>query len=1359
MKDLTSKSRQNFFTIITVVGLLVIFSFYFFIYVPRQEQRLQQNNFRILTRIAGNVKDRVDEYRQYINDRARISISYAPLLYKINPKDTSVFKNAYTKVLSQYFLESRPELELIYFCPVSADPDAVLIQNKLDNIVKPWFHFVRDTCSFGGERFEYGFTLNTASIEVLLHDAAFENCFLQRNGKIIAGPGTGVLAGEQDSLLVSSNGIKTGRVFSQEISGSTKKVFVQPFSLGNEENFVLYGYIDRDDYQKKTRNLSATMILVILLILFLLALSLPFVKLLLMSRNERLGISDAFFAGITVILGTSVVVLILLDVYTYFIPAKETRMQQLTGLSEEIHTNFQKEVSAICRQLDVYDSLISTDQSGIFTQNIVSLRDLAVVEEKRNNKVQVPFLKATSFPAQIIRPVYYENFTQVFWADSIGNQLFKWSTGPATTPMIRLDERGYFKNIFQNKVWTLPGSDAKEFYLEGIYSWTTGENMAVIAKKSNQRVVIYSGPDQKPAETQTSMIAMITELSSVMDPILTMSNGYCIMDNEGKVIFHSVKSKNLNENFLDECSASEEMLSAMYSRAPAFISTTYQEGNYKMYIRPLNNLPFYLVTFQDNLYPVTSNTEVLTLSVLLVVFFFLFICIQVIVLHFITAKDRMLKGKTFSFGWLWPLKEKKAAYQHILVFLIPAFVLLMFFLRKAGPVETLLMFFASSIFIFSFVYLKMDQFREDGSRKKIKEFISTDNIQILIAGLMMLVVLNIVSSYLIDNSIRFSGFQVILCTLSVALLWLNIPVLKTFSYRRCYLVLLVGILMLVSIIPTFAFFRISFEKVSEIRIRHAQLELAAEINRKSDGLNKSYHIGDSLQKDIYSGSFYHTKVSRLKSKGMAGKTNSVSAEEEVFSRISVSLTPSYNDVVKKEHNLAAAALDGSWKWKKTKSDTMELYYFDLQRSAVPGVDSLLIKSVIPAYKLPLPFGAQGFGIRGTLFWIVIVFSMIGLYAFIRFFVRIIFTTDFFRNNLYRKSAITSLDGYFNTTNVFLVGAPFSGKTTWLKNKYITDKPKCHINLGSIRTLEDVTKQLEKCTEANIIVIDHFEYGVRDFGIVGTRLLFFEGLKQLENKRILVASNIHPRLFLREYPEAPEKKEEEKDKNGRTESRSFDIDRWTRILGGYHKIYFPACGIIEKDADKPAQDVIDRECNNSYFLRAQKEVIRETLGNEHSDHQLTEEEIILRIESLAHVYYNSIWASLSEEEQYILYDIAQDGLVNLKNREVLTMLLNKGLLVYENRFRMMNESFRNFVLSEVSADDALELERKVKETGSWNYFRTPVVIILITIALFIFITQEETFNSIIAFITTFAVAIPIIFRLLGMITSMKGAKAG
>jgi hypothetical protein len=437
---------------------------------------------------------------------------------------------------------------------------------------------------------------------------------------------------------------------------------------------------------------------------------------------------------------------------------------------------------------------------------------------------------------------------------------------------------------------------------------------------------------------------------------------------------------------------------------------------------------------------------------------------------------------------------------------------------------------------------------------------------------------------------------------------------------------------------------------------------------------------------------------------------------------------------------------------------MLFHFNDVQRSASADVDSLMIISEVPAYKLPLPFDVNGFGVRGTLFWIGILFCIIGLYCFVRFFVRIIFTTDFFRNNQYNKLGLVSLKGYFDSTNVFLVGAPYSGKSEWLKNQFGGNKTRYHINLNSIKKLADVKAHIEKCHEAEIIVIDHFEYGFRDFWAARRRLRLFEELKQLGNKRILVVSNIHPRMFLEEYPQEPVKTNEEGEQVAAADNVFNDRDRWAKILGCYHKIYFPASGVVEKEA-KGKGDLIDRECDGSYFLRSQKVIIRESLLNEETDHPLTDEEIILRIESLAHVYYNSIWSSLSEEEQYILYDIAQDGLVNLKNRDVLTMLLNKGLLVYENRFRMMNESFRNFVLSEVSADDALELERKVKETGSWNYFKTPVVITLITIAMFIFITQEETFNSIIAFITTFAAGIPIIFRLLGMITSMKAAKVG
>jgi hypothetical protein len=1358
-RTMTSASRQNFFTISTVVGLMIVFSFYFFIYIPSQEKKLEKENFRVLTKITANIQDHVNEYKQYINGRARISIEYAPYFETDEKKDETIFENKYTRTLSSVFLDSRPELELIYFCPASADPDLQLIKDKLEHQAGSYFLFVRDTCSYDGKYYEYGFTLNEASINYLLHDNAFENYLLRRNDKIITGPEAGILAGAEDSLLKQANGIKTSRFFSQEISGSVKQVFAQPFNLGTEDSFVLCGIMDQSDYHKKTWNLSGTVILIVVLTLFLLALCLPFVKFLLMSRSERLNVSDAFLAGISVILGTSVVMLILLDVYTYYIPSGEARKTQLHNLSDSISKNFQGEISASCRQLELYDSLVGTDQKRVFSQNFISLRDtttaIKIVDDQGNKTAD------TVKNPDVLRPTAYSGFSQVFWTDSAGKQLFKWSATNKLTPLINLGERNYFKNIIKDKVWSLPGKPGKEFYFEGIYSWTTGENMAVIAMKSDHKVLagsFYNNWDEKrvPEIHQTRMAGMTSVLNSVMDPLLPMTNGFCIIDNTGKVIFHSDKKKNLSENFLDECSARDEISSAMYSRTAADICSDYHGSNYKMFIQPIDNLPFYMVTFQDNLYGVTSNTEVLSLSALLVIFFFIFICIQAIILQLITARESLLKAKDFNLDWLWPLEKKQKAYQHILIFLIPSFIILMFFVRKAGPIETLLLFFASSIFVFVFSYLKIGQFKENGERKTYRELMVYKNNLVLGCGLSLLIIINCFAMYFIGHFSRFCLFGILQFVLAVVVMYFDIPVLKSFTYRKSYLIFQFGILALISIIPTFAFFRLSFEKEAEIHIRHGQLELATELNRKSDELNKTYHIANAKYKDIYSEPFYNTRFVKGNKSLFRDTANRVSAEEDNFSRMTVSLTPAYNEIVTQEHDLANSALDGAWKWKREPGDRLKFIYYDLQKSSAPGADTLLILSDIPAYKLPMPFGASGFGVRGTLFWIGILCCFIALYCFIRFFVRIIFSTDFFRKNSYSKPAILEMPGYLEAANIFLVGVPHSGKTSWLKEQYDPGKAKHHINLGKVKTQEDINSHLEKSGTAEIIIVDHFEHGMKDFAVLRKRLKLFEGLRNLENKKILVMSNIHPLMFVKEYPSPPEKPSDETEKSTDAAVKpNSDRERWTALLGGYHKLYFPACGLKEKD--EAVQDIVDKECRNSFFLCENKEFIRESLDREDPGHKFSDEEIILRIESIAHVYYNSIWLSLSEEEQYVLYDIAQDGLVNLKNREVLIMLLNKGILQYDNRFRMMNESFRNFVLSEVSAEDALLLERKVKETGSWNYFKTPVVIILLAIAMFISITQQETFNSIIAFVTTFAAAIPMIFKLLGMVTSRKGVK--
>jgi hypothetical protein len=1378
MKDFSSKSRQNILTIFTVIGLLIIISVYFFIYIPKQENNVHRENFRVLTKISANIDDRVHEYKRYINDRARYSIllskfslfsgnefrKYNPLTHEFSGENKKFdpFNNDYIDAMSKHYIKKLPEVELIYFCPDSCIPSKEILSQKLESKPYDYFLLQRDTCSYDGVKYEYGFTLNMESIKSLIDGDAFTDYFLVRNDKIIFGPEAGLLPDIADSMLSSVSGIKTGKIFSQTVSGADTKLFAQPFQLGSSDNFILCGMINNDVYHHKTRNLSGNIILFILLGLFLILLSLPFIKFLLMSRNERLNISDALFAGITVILGTAVLFLVLLDVYTYCMPARESRNKQLKDLSSAISGNFRNEINSAYRQLQIYDSLIGTPGGERIQANIISLGDSAIYKNSESSEDQDKKKYVIGFN---LKPKVYSNFKQVFWTDSTGEQLFKWTTGSGTTPLIQVDERDYFRRVMHNQVWSLPVKGSPGYVIEGLYSWTTGENVAVIAKKSHRRVVYKNDLfGDSVSSTKTSVAAISTVLYSVMDPILPLSSGFCIIDDKGKVIFHSDKKKNLTENFLDECSDKDEIQSSIYSRSPSFFSTDYQNGKYNMYITPIDKLPFYMVTFQDSEYSATSNAETLSLSMILVLGFFAFVCIQVTLLRIIKSKQTLLRSKIFSFNWVWPILEKQGAYQQIVFFLIPLFFLQLVFLHFAGPIETILVFFISSVMIFGFVYLKIDQFTEKGGRKKILQLMSSRiNLMVTLTIIVLTIILNFVAFNNIDCFDRFFCFEFLVFAMAVFLLVVKIPIYKLPGFRRSYLLFQLGMLTLVSIVPTFAFFRIAFEKSAEIRIRHGQLELAEELNAKSDELNKSFRITakDDLHSDIYSRPFYDTRILPSLPKSMRDNALELSPEEDLFSSISVNLTPSYNNIVTKEQYLANPAEDLSWIWKKNGPHSVILDYHDLQRSNNRRVDSLVISSQIPSYKLPSPFGEQGFGLRGTLFWIGVMGCILLLYCFIRFVLRTIFTIDFFKNNEYRKLDISVLKDYFDSTNIFLIGAPYSGKTKWLNENYAAGNKRYTINLVKLKTMEDVAAHVLKCKDADTIFIDHFEYGAKDFSFSRKKLRLFEQLMELEGKRILIISTIHPRMFIDEYPLLPEK---ENDKKGKTIPASAskaidDRDRWIKILGGYHKLYFRISGVEENEEAKNDVDgdIIDCECQRSFFLKEKKDFIRQSCKSEKPGHELSDEEIILRIQSLAHVYYNSLWASLSEEEQYIVYDLAQDGLMNLKNREVITMLLNKGIIVYDNMFKLMNESFRNFVLTEVSAADALALERKVKETGTWNYFKTPVILILITLALFIFITQQETFNTIIAFVTTFAAGIPIVFRLLGMLTSMKAAK--
>ncbi|TRZ45043.1 hypothetical protein [Robertkochia solimangrovi] len=149
--------------------------------------------------------------------------------------------------------------------------------------------------------------------------------------------------------------------------------------------------------------------------------------------------------------------------------------------------------------------------------------------------------------------------------------------------------------------------------------------------------------------------------------------------------------------------------------------------------------------------------------------------------------------------------------------------------------------------------------------------------------------------------------------------------------------------------------------------------------------------------------------------------------------------------------------------------------------------------------------------------------------------------------------------------------------------------------------------------------------------------------------------------------------------------------------------------------------------------------------------LNEERMILHTQNLAHGYYTDIWNSLPTRERYMLYDLAKDNFLNTKNSHSLFSLMKKGLIVWKDRPVIFNRSFRNFVATSVSINEAMRLQFKNnKGKDTWNTMRIVIYLIIIAVSVFILLGEPDLikdFEALIGTLGGLGVIIPFISSML------------
>ncbi|HSS51056.1 MAG TPA: cache domain-containing protein, partial [Thermoanaerobaculia bacterium] len=385
------------------------------------------------------------------------------------------------------------------------------------------------------------------------------------------------------------------------LSGREYRLFVEPVILPIWENkevpdaprvnhrnhrhvWLVCGLVPKRDLFYRSFAVSSAVVGSILGLLVLTVLSWPFVKLSLLGERQRVRVFDVLLLSVCSLLGIAVLTLLLCDVAAYE-SLRGTSEVQLHRLADEIEDHLRKEIAQGYWQLTELEATLNEKRAQIDPKG----------EGQANILEKVPFKE---YP-----------FADTFMAlDDSGMQRIKWATGIVVPPRISVDVRNYFKWSKQGETWQFSdpiGRSVGPFVLQSTVGLTDGTREGVIAKPA------------RPGSAY-SVVALSLPMISVIDPVLPPRFEFAVIDDEGQVLFHSDRQRNLTENFFAETDQDRRLQAAVFARRPETLSIRYWGEDYLARVAPVQGMPWTVVALRDQRLLRAVNVDWITAAALFV---------------------------------------------------------------------------------------------------------------------------------------------------------------------------------------------------------------------------------------------------------------------------------------------------------------------------------------------------------------------------------------------------------------------------------------------------------------------------------------------------------------------------------------------------------------------------------------------------------------------------------------------------------------------------------------------------------------------------------------------------------------------
>ena len=1390
-KDINSNSHSqnliSWFLYSAIVAIALIYSWYFFVHVNSNEDILTAKSFRVLAQTGRNIiqkesglKKIVRNVEDKLTDMHDSLKNEEPLIYfteKLNKKE-----NKYAS-LSLFRSELEKGNDLLRIIEGKEFPD---------NEKKLVEYFDKDSAKY------YAVIKKEDFYSPLVRADAFDGFMVlvgdSLNYKVTYHTLTGeVFFNKIDSLINTHTGLVSGSYRQIEVGAKTYHLFLQPLKGTLNKGIIIGGFIGDENYSNAVRQIDSTAVILILLGFLIFVLSIPFIKLAVMSKYEKLDISDVTLILGSLLIGTMVMTLLVFYLH-HAASGRENINSKLRTINIEIKESFEDELNAAYKSLSIFDDL----RKDSIPRNSYE----SVLSKKYSDNILLDSINIES-----VRDIY-PYFKTIFWMDSTGQQLFQFARRNFTGNLTKLKSRYYFKHAGD---WLLHVGDRElnkpdtNFMLESIISVTSGEKLAALSKESNITVNRFIKPKSDNDESNdvnkytVKVAAISSNMYSVINTIVEPGYGFCIIGEEGDVLFHSNTDKNLQENFTNESTNNSELFAAISGRTFAHFTTSYQSRNHSCYVSPIGNIPLYLITFHDDEY--VSSIEVSSLLITIsFCFMVLIFCVFLFVLmSLLLYRPSTLHKKYNPFFWLARSNklENDGQYRKLFFYNSLGAVLFILFSTFANDSAASLFYMASfccaSFYYVSYVLLKNGSFPAP---------ISINYSHLMIAGILLVALINFYSFLTLESGGYYVlAFQVVMLTASLLSEKQNGYTNKILPGKLDYKMFLFSWVAIVSYLPAVVFFIHAYNYESLLDTKLKLLESAKLIEARDYSIETLYRqkidrLADIKENQknlgIYGDISFWSDTSRGKilpddTCSVWSGTNKLKKLPEdscmVWSNTNkLEILPNYKygEIIfkmksqgerlsyKKAGLVRGKSVNDNIIWKKGVEDNhLYLRYSKSKKHTNDTGRDIILNADISTFG----FNSLNLAI------LLIVGHLITLYLL---FVLIRYSCSKIYGDGFLPSQIKYIDESINNTlgqnkNLSIIFGHSTLLLNWIERLNNPELYKKELGVKEIVVYaysENCTYDIKPIVIEGVmkISIKNLQYDPDnpENSIVELKMLI-EQLKHSKEQIIIATTVPLPVVFKiadNGKKAGAKKDEEKKDKNIDQEIIKGLVNKITNQENFTINFYYP---IKPFEEDKNSEEygseneilgIIKEELSDLVFMGDLPADILEyyykDLINEGNLKDYTiKERLIQEIESLVENDYYQILNSCTAKEKFVLFDYAQDQLVNYNNKFVIEALYYKGIIKYDGAFKIFNESFRDYILTVIDPEKLkLQFGTKIPR-GNWAKFKIPLFIV--AFGLFILLgVQTNILSNLSSVLTSVAAGLALLTKFSGVFSGIPGA---